>query len=435
MTDRSDFQKFLMGVGFRSAQPLLLNILSLPAMALIIRKLGSENYGKWCTSVALVSTSGFLTSLGLRGPFVREVARNSKAAPSALSRQLSVRIPLTLLAMAMTLTVSLLMRYPAVVVKCTAVACAGMLLSTLWTAGFDLLDGLHRFAMVAWISLAAGLVLTAASVVVVWFGGGPVAVSVSYLLGHVTSLVLLIILLRPECFWVRPHLSFRSAISTLWESRHFTAQTLLAVLKSNLSLLVLPKLIGAPAFGHYAGGTLLASRSAILPDALGTVFYPILARAWAVNRQTAARRVLKALVVSSTACTLAAIAGTLMADWIGQFLFPHAADECALMIRISVWVLPLLGIESMIACSLNACGREAAQAKASVPSTGFALAVGLILCVWYRAFGACWFLLARSAIQIAFLTPAFFRTLVRLPQPRNELERAATVPVILGRQE
>src|SRR4051794_33830949 len=91
------------GAGYRSIQPILLNILSVPATAFIIRKLGPTDYGYWTTATSLVATTGVLTSLGLRGTFVRSVSQDPACAPSAVAEQIGTRTLLTLMAIAVTL--------------------------------------------------------------------------------------------------------------------------------------------------------------------------------------------------------------------------------------------------------------------------------------------------------------------------------------------
>src|SRR5688500_14991821 len=77
--------KSIINAGYCSATPILLSAISLPAMAFIIRMLGSSDYGNWATATFLVTTVGFLTNLGLRGTFIRSVAQNPASAPPELA--------------------------------------------------------------------------------------------------------------------------------------------------------------------------------------------------------------------------------------------------------------------------------------------------------------------------------------------------------------
>src|SRR5688500_2100456 len=93
-----DLQRNLKGAACRAFQPLLLNALGVPATAYIIRRLGAHEYGEWSVATTLVATAAVFSSLGLRGPFVRAVARDDACVPSAFADQLGTRMVMAILA-------------------------------------------------------------------------------------------------------------------------------------------------------------------------------------------------------------------------------------------------------------------------------------------------------------------------------------------------
>src|SRR4051812_16515286 len=130
----------LLGALYLIAQPLLLNALAVPATALIIRSLGPTEYGQWAVSTSLIAVAIVLTNLGLRTLFVRAVAQDPSSAAAAFAEQLPLRILLALLAGAVSLGTCAALRYPMVVVECTAVAVAGMALTVILSAAADVLQ-------------------------------------------------------------------------------------------------------------------------------------------------------------------------------------------------------------------------------------------------------------------------------------------------------
>src|SRR5688500_13167142 len=74
-----------------SLQPILLSAIALPATAYVIRRLGPTQYGQWAVATTLVTVVTFLTNLGLRGAFVRSVAREPEAAARLFAEQLGLR--------------------------------------------------------------------------------------------------------------------------------------------------------------------------------------------------------------------------------------------------------------------------------------------------------------------------------------------------------
>src|SRR5437764_1361899 len=91
---QSSRRTHVLGAAYLMAQPLLLNILSVPATAYIIRTLGPAAYGQWALGFALVTTASFLTNLGLRTTFVRFVAAHPAMAADKMAQQLGLRLSL-----------------------------------------------------------------------------------------------------------------------------------------------------------------------------------------------------------------------------------------------------------------------------------------------------------------------------------------------------
>jgi len=400
-------RKSLHGALWRSIQPISLNIISLPAMAYIIRQLGPAGYGTWTTATSLVAATSVLTSLGLRGTFIRGVAQDPDSAPAAFADQLGTRICLTLLAMAVAILSSIFIGYNSLIVQCTAIAALGMLFSAIWTTASDLLESQQHLPATAAAAMIAGLLLTGVSVIVIWLGAGPVALSLAYLIGPLASLWIFFSVLRREHFPITAHFKLRRSLGLLWQSRHFTAQMLLSTLNGSLAMLMLPKLVGLASFGLYSAGVLLISRVAVFPDAIGTAFYPLIAKSNRVDRKLAQHHALVGISVALFTCLCVAVPTALLAGFVARILFPKQPAGCEHVIAITIWALPLVGIETMLGYSLNAAGKEAVQARRSFWSSIVGLAIGAVLVGGWKLEGACWFMLIRSAVQIAFVLPVF----------------------------
>src|SRR5262249_37362883 len=110
---------------YRAAQPFLLNLISLPAMALIIRKMGNTSYGQWTTATTLVATFGFVTCLGLRGQFVRAVAQRPPSLAQLFAEQMGARIMLTFCAILLIMAACWSLNYSTVIFTCMVLSCIG----------------------------------------------------------------------------------------------------------------------------------------------------------------------------------------------------------------------------------------------------------------------------------------------------------------------
>jgi O-antigen/teichoic acid export membrane protein len=402
-------RRTLVAAASASLGPLALNALSVPAMAFIIRRLGPTGYGQWAVATSLLAVTAVLTNLGLRGAFVRAVAADPNSAPAALADQLGLRLALAAAASATVVAACGLLRYSRPVHQCVALGAVGLTLTTVATTLGDLLQALHRVRTLAAVNLAAGLSLTAASLVAAACAGGPVAIAAAYLTGPLFAAAALAVIVRRRCgcpVSIRWHgATFRRLIVS---SRFFAAQQLLAVGGAQAEALLLPRLVGLQQFGFFNAGTLLASRLTALPDGLCTAAYPAMAAAGDAGRTGALAA--RCLLVAAGGGAMVAACGSLAAEPIGRLLFPGAPALFATVVRVTIWSLPLFGVESVMGYALNAAGADRAKARVSVPAAMASLAVSVALVATLGVTGACWSMLLRPAVRAAFLAPTFVRT-------------------------
>ncbi|MGV3722476.1 MAG: oligosaccharide flippase family protein [Actinomycetota bacterium] len=391
-------------------QPLLLNVIGIPATAFIIRKLGPVAYGQWAVATTLIATVMFLTNVGLRMHFIREVARQPETAGKALAEQLGLRTLLALLAASIAVLAAAAMRYPAVVIQCTAVAALGLVLTCVATTASDLLQAQSRLSAMAGVNLAGGIALTLASVAVIAAGGGPLQLSAAYLMGPAVSAVLALATVHRHCCRVRISFGVHRSFALLWQSRLLASQLGITTIASQAEALLVPKLVGIGSYGFYSAGWLLSSRLGIIPDAVVTGFYPAFARAYGESARAAAREVARAAVIILALCVSAATAAFLLAGPVAQLLFPEREALCRQVIQITVWWLPLQGLAGMMGYALNAAHREADETRLAIQSNLISLCLSAVLISSFGVVGAAWAAVARGLVGSAIRFPCLLRT-------------------------
>lgn len=420
-----------------SLQPLLLSAIMLPATAYVIRGLGATGYGEWATAATLVAVVTVLTNLGLRGTFVRSVARDPESAAHAFADQIGVRLALSLLAAIIAVFACLLLQYSTVVLYCTLIGSAGLVLFSISTTAADLLQAFHRLTIVAAANLIAGVVVTAASIVVVWAGAGPTAVAAAYLLGPATSAAVLIGIIHKRHLRVRVQWDLRRNYRLLQNGRYFAAQQLLGTAAHNIESLLLPRLLGPTAFGFFSGGALLANRLVAIPDGISSVAYPIIANESLRGRRAVARAFVRFLALSVFTCIILSLAVTVLAGPISRLLFPNHAAICERVMRITIWLLPFMGAAWITGAALNGTNREAAQAKASLASTVCGIIVSIALIWRFGLIGACWSMVIRYAIHLIALAPLVREWFRPTPESVRDLgvtiDKAPANPRVLPR--
>jgi O-antigen/teichoic acid export membrane protein len=413
-------------------QPLLLNVIGIPATGYIIHQLGATGYGQWATATTLIATVTFLTNLGLRMYFIRSIAQDPDSAQTGLAEQLGLRVFLGLLATAVAVAVALALRYPPVVVQCTAIAAVGLILTCAASALTDLLQATQHLTALAGVNLIAGLVLTAASVAVIAARGGPAELSLAYLLGPLITLALSVRLTQRRCCKVGMHWNLRRSASLLWQSRLMASQLGVGTVATQAEALLIPKLVGINAYGFFSAGWLLPSRLGIIPDAVITTFYPIFAQKQREGTRAAAQEVARAAVLVLGLCGAAAVSICLIAGPIARILFPEQAALCRQVMQISVWWLPLQGLAGVMGYALNAAGRERDETRLSISSNIASITVSAALILTFGLTGAAWATVCRGALAVLIRLPCVLRTfppvLAQMPLVfRQGLRAAAAV--------
>ena len=407
-------RKVYIGAAVTALQPLVLSAMLLPATMYAVRELEATGFGQWTTATSLIAFAMFTTNLGLRATFVRAVARDPKGVGPVLADQLGLRLLLSVFGGAIAVLVCLVMGYSSVVLACTLISAVGLVLTTISTTAGDLLQGVQRLGVVAVANTVSGVCLTAASVIVVALGQGPIGLSLSYLVGPVISALVMFAVIRRDQCPVRLVFHLERFRKLLWEARYMGAVQLVYSASSNAEALILPRLVGETIFGYFSGGTLLSTRLAAVPDGLGSALYPAVVEADRTGPRAVVRLVGRFLVLGFVACLAIAAVVHLLAGPISLILFRDNAVVGRQVTQITIWAIPLMSVLWVLGAALNGLGGDAAQARAAVISAVINLALSAFLVWQYGLLGACWSMVLRYVVWLAVFIPCSAPTFLQL---------------------
>jgi O-antigen/teichoic acid export membrane protein len=329
---------------------------------------------------------------------------------------------LSLLAGLAVVAACLLLGYSSAVVWCVVIGATGLGLTTVATTLADLLQSLQRITILAAVNMTAGLALTGVSLVAAWRGAGPVAMAIAYVSGPAVSAALLLVIVRTRVCPVKVRWDTSSCRRLMTASRFFAAQQLLFAGSSQIEALLLPRLIGMNHFGVFSAGAMPANRLMAIPDGLSAAAYPTMVGACARGPSAGAALVRRWALLGASGGGLIAIAGTVVAEPIGRVLLPGHAPLFAMVVQITIWSLPLTALELVMGYALNACGKDAVQARLAAPSAAASLLCSVALVSGFGLTGACWSMVLRPAVRGAFLVPAVLRTFRSAVEARSDRE-------------
>jgi O-antigen/teichoic acid export membrane protein len=392
---------------YLATQPLMLNVVGLPAMAYIVRRQGDLNFGQWQTASTLTAALGVLSYLGLRPYFVRSVAQTPDAAGERLAEQLVLRFLLSTLGGLLAVTACVLLGYSRTVVMCAVIASVGNIISAISYSFADVLEGLERFLAYTNATFASGLALTLASVLVCAAGYGPIALSLSYLVGPLLGLVAMGLSAHKH---VPFSLRWRPAryLALLKECRMQSRAQLFGAFADRAETLVLPKMAGYAHTGVFAAGSIPASRLVSIPYGVASFYFPKIARRQRDNHDLdqTVTHMLTLLLLLSLPATLGV---SFLADWVSGILFKDSPELCATVMRWTAWSLPLASLTAGFICTLQATGRIEITARVEVGIILIGFVITAVAIAKLGIVGAIVSWLARAVLGMVLLLPFFLR--------------------------
>ncbi len=391
-------------------QPLIINIIGIPATAYFIHTLGATGFGQWSVGTSLIAITAFLANLGLRPLFIRRVSQFPEQAAEATYIQLALRILLAIFAGFSALGMAALMGYSRTILICVAINAVGLLATTIASTLWDVMVGFQRFKAFASMGFAAGVIVTVVSVVSVFCGARVIGLSVAYLSGILTSLMLACVFVHRNLFPLGLKWNTGEIRKLLSETKFLGMELLMATIRDRSEQLLVPKLLGVAQFGYFSAGTILADRLRTVPDGLATSMFPGISKSYAEKTGDALDQVLQLMLLSLLACIPIAVLITVLANPIAHLLFRKNAEECQAIIQITIWSVVCLGIFLPMGYAIQAAGKSSEAARLGMAATIVSTMLTLILILQFGLKGACYSWVLRPAVSILFLLPCFMRT-------------------------
>ena len=357
-----------------TAQPLLMNVLSLVPMAYIARTIGASEFGRFQLGLAFVSLFSSMTTLGLRPVAVRALARDPRGVRPYLGDQLLLR---GILALATAALVVLCAPFSGGSGETSAVIVIAGLTLVPTTAASVLEDGFSATQLMRPVSVAAfigGVTLTILSVLTVAVGGDIRMLALSYASGPIVNFLVLWAwsgrcALRPtfEGRW-------RAFPGMLREAFPFFTAGLVESLTGRLDLLVLARAIGDTALGPYSAATMLAERASVVAHGASTSLLPAVSGLKTHDLESAERLLRNATIWLLLLMLPAAALVTAMAEPIMVVIFGSEFREAWPILAIAIWSVPsscllIVQMQALYAADRQnlVLGTKTAAALVSVP--------------------------------------------------------------------
>jgi O-antigen/teichoic acid export membrane protein len=380
--------------------------LSVLGAALVTRHLGTDDYGRFQTVVALAALVAALTDLGVTTLGLREYSQRAGADREAFLRALlALRLVLSLAGLAATLVAAVALGYDDTMVGGAALQGAGVLLTGLATTLGVPLGAELRLGAVTALDVARQAATTAGYVVLVASGA---ALGAFFIVSPVVALFVLaatVPLVRGR-FPLRPQLRTGGAIRAfLGAALSFGVATATGQAYIYAALILCGLVADAHQTGLFAASFRVYIIVATIPGILVTGVFPLLARAAAEgDASDRLRRQVEPLVVITAALGgAAALACALGAPAILAVVAGHAFDGAIPVLRVQGIALGLTFVIAALGFTLLARHAHRAIVVGNLLALAVSAATVLLLAPGHGARGAAWAtVLGESVLAVAY---------------------------------
>lgn len=421
---------------FGLAAQFAIKILSFIFTILIVRELGAGDYGQYAAAMAFGGLFMFIGDLGLSPYTVREVAR-MRDTPDAEQRigaffanVLLLRIVLSVLATILMTCAAWLTNRPPVMIGAIALIGLTQIVYAVHGTLDALLSGHERFGVSSSARVVNQVIFIAIGALVLWFGVGYYGLIAATGIGVVVMTWLCWRAVRalgvhpqqanPQIWWglLRASLPFGVIAFTLGLSYRFDS-VLLNIYQGDV------------ATGHYNAAYNLVFSAAMFSNVVNTALFPSLTRQHMTDPASLPQiyeRMLRYLMLLAFPI---AIGASLLADQIVPFLFDEGYAESATVLRIIIWVVPLMYLSEFLGYIVVVNGGERRVARSIVISTALNIVCNLILIPIYGLIGAAIMTVVTEAVLVGQYLWALRDELARVNRIRAFL-RPLIAAVLMG---
>jgi O-antigen/teichoic acid export membrane protein len=188
-------------------------------------------------------------------------------------------------------------------------------------------------------------------------------------------------------------------------------QGFVCTLGSQAENLLVPMVSEMTNYGQFAAGSQLVRKLGVVPDALGTAFYPLMVRAYQRQEPGPSLRCLALLPI--ILCVPAALCVFFLATPISRILFPDNPTVSTFVIQVTVWWVPLVGLAYGLGYALKAARCEGQETVLLMIATIISLICSPILIWRFGVLGACLSLLLQQGLSAAVRLPTFLTIATR----------------------
>lgn len=320
------------------------------------RYLGDVYLGKYAFALALTTLVGLVGNLGTASYVAKEIARDRTSAARLVAASMAVRLPINLAVALVTVLVVGWSGYDSVTVRTIDVLCIAVGLGV-----FDLLtgvlQGLHRMQAMAAVTTVQKLVYAGLAALLLLQGGGPIDIAAAWVAGMGVGVAVAGVAVLRD---VRP--DFRIGLpvvrTVFFGGLPFLVWQASLTIYGQIDTVLLSVMTHDAVVGWYSAAYRIVSIPGFVPVIAVTVLFPAMSAAAGDDQRFGllARRAIHVVLLLSLPMAL----GTMLLPFqlMDALGYPASFLNSAVPIVLLALHIPLVGVDMVIGCALQARDRQ-----------------------------------------------------------------------------
>lgn len=378
---------------------ILQKVVSFTYFTLLARNLGPENLGSYYFAISFTTIFSIIMDFGLVGVLTREVAKKNLSAKELLGTVLSVKLPLTFLALFVIFIAAQIAGYGGEVRILIYLAAIGAALDSFTVAFYGVIRGFHNLFFESISSVVFQLIVMTGGLIFMHYGFSLPFIFSSLTAASAFNFIYSYAVLRRK-IGVKIELHFDPELlkKIVLIAIPFGIFAVFQRVYTYLDSVMLEHFAGARYVGYYQISFRIIFALQFLPGAFIASLYPAMSRYWVSNRQQLAISFEKSLIYLAI-ISLPISAGVFaLADKI-ILLFKTGYSEAIWPMQITILACFFVFINYPIGALLNACDRQKNNTINMVIITVISVALNFLLIPLYQAAGASWTVLITNFLM------------------------------------
>lgn len=378
---------------------ILQKIISFTYFTLLARYLGPADLGKYYFAISFTTIFAIFIDLGFANVLTREVAKSQSKAAALLGNILTLKIPLTVLAVVGVFVLINILDYNPLIKNLVYISMISMVLDSFTTTFFAVIRGFYTLKYESLSAIIFQIIVLGVGYSALLLGGGLLpamgALALASLYNFIYSGIILVKKIRVSLKFLYDHNLVKEIIIISWP---FAVYAIFQRLYLYLDSVLLSFFAGDLQVGLYQVAFKIIFALQFLPMAFTASLYPALSSYWHNNREQliiSFERAMNYLIIISLPIIVGAV---VLADKI-VLLFKAGYAGATLPLQISIVSLFFIFVNFPIGSLLNACDRQGKNTLNMAVVTIASVIINLLLIPRWQAVGASATVLITNALM------------------------------------